>query len=461
MSRHRCPTSRRLVQVAVFVAALAATAHAQETPPPADPPAPPAGGDDAKKEPKPDEKQDSKKDEKKEVQLDWQSNWPVALRSARDVKKPLLVVFAADGDASDAAAMLWREEKLAEKAGDFVCVLACAAKHEESAVEGGPPECVRFGRVACADHQQCVAAAARELIGAGEPLLPQTVICTGEGRILMRRAFDMKLTDLTKAMAMALRVVAADAKADAAQVAGLLKEAEKSRTGRKEELLRKAADLGGEAAQGTLLDYARKGGDDSTRIALINVLATPGDYLVLEALLKLARDGKQYIATAAVDALGKVRLPEAKEELRKLTAGVTGNDLGHVLRALAACGPADPSVRDLIVKKVKGNDQNVRAHALIAVGAMTPAPELEALLDKAIFDRLTVPRACATYAAGKGRFQKCRDTLAKLASTETNVDMKELAETALSHLDHDPADEKCCDLDSKVEDFIELGGARR
>ena len=440
MSRHCRVSLRRLS----FVVALAATATAQE--------APPAGGD---------AKQDESKDSKKELQLDWQSHWPNALRNARDVKKPLFVVFASDGEGSEAAAKLWREEKVAEKADAFVWVLASSGKHEQSAVDGGPLECLRFGRVGCADHQACLPAAARELIGAGEPLLPQQVICTGEGRILMRRAFDLKLTDLTKAMAMALRVVAADAKADAAQVAGLLKEAEKARSGRKEELLRKAADLGGEAALGALLDYARKGDDDTTRVALIGVVATPGDYLVLEALLKLARDPKQYIATAAVDALGKVRLPEAKEELRKLTAGVTGNDLGRVLRALAACGPADPSVRDLIVKKVKGNDQNVRAHALLAVGAMTPAPELEALLDKAIFDRLTVPRACATHAAGKGRFQKCRDALAKAAATETNVDMKALAETALSHLDHDPADDKCCDLDAKVASFIELGGPRR
>jgi len=459
MSRHRSPTSRRHALALACALLFAASARAQEAPPPAAPPAPPAGGDDAKKGDAP-EKQE-KKDEKKEVQLDWQPDWPVALRSARDVKKPLLVVFAADGEGSETAAKLWREEKLAEKAGAFVCVLACPAKHEESAVDGGPLECARFGRVACAAHQQCLVAAARELIGAGEPLLPQQVICTGEGRILMRRAYEMKLTELTKAMEMALRVVAADPKADAAQVAGLLKEAEKARAGRKDDLLRKALDLGGEAALGALLDYARKGDDDTTRVALIDVLATRGDYLVLEALLKLTRDGKQYVAIAAVDALGKVALPEAKEELRKLLPGFTGNDLGHVLRALAACGPDDPAVRELIVKKIKGNDQNVRAHALVAVGAMKPVPELEAVLKKAIFDRLTIPRACATYAAGKGRFEKCRDELAKLASTETNVDMKELADTALAHLDHDPADEKCCNLAEKLGNFFELGGARR
>lgn len=425
---------------------------AQEVPPAEAPPAPPAAVADAK------------------PQVKWLGQWSEVLRQARAEKRPLLVLFHGDGDedADAAAAKLWHEEKLVEKSRAFLCVLASASKHDELEDEAGARHCKRWGAGICVDHQQALPAAAGELIGGAEPLLPQLVICTGEGRVLARRAFALKEPELLKLMDQALRVVGvpggagpADPKADAARTAEALADAKKARSGRKTETLKPALELGGEAARAALLDYARKGDDDATRVAVIEALAARGDYLVLEALQKLAKEKQEIIALAAIDALGTLRLPEAKDELKKALAGFTGNDQGRVLRALAACGPADASVHELLVKKVKGTDQNIRAHALIAMSSMKPTPDLEALLKKAIFDRLTVARACAIYAAGKGRYEACREELAKQAAGETHVDLKELAGTALAHLDHEKDDPKCCDLDASLSNFVQLGDSRR
>lgn len=403
-------------------------------------------------------------------QVAWRCGFTDAMRQARAEQRPLLVLFHADGDAEadGAAAKLWRDEKLVAKSASFLCLIASASPHEESVDELGARLCRRWGGVACADHQRTLVDAGRELLGAGAPVLPQLVLCTGEGRVLARRAFALKQEKLVELLDDALREVGppggaggADPKADAERVAKALDDTKKARSTRKAEALTPALELGSEAARNALLEYVRKGDDDATRVAVMQALAVPGDYLVLETLQKISKEKQEYVALAAIDGLGKLRLPEPKEELKKLVSRFTGNDQGRVLRALAACGPADADVRELIVKKIKGNDQNVRAHALIATGSMTPVPELETLLEKAIFDRLTMARACAIYAAGKGRYEACRQELARQAAAETHVDMKELAETALGHLDHAKDDEKCCNLDSKIENFIVLGDTRR
>ncbi len=425
------------------------TRAAQSAPEPAAPPAPPAPAPAA-------------------PTIDWLSSWPEALRRARDEKKPIFVAFDSDDDTTSlAAAKLYREEKLVAKSGAFVCVIASATVHTETADEASGLHCERFGGGSCSDHKQCATKAAAELFGGGEAITPQHVVCTGEGRVLARRAWQLPLPELLQFLDRALRAHSApaadspEAKVEATRVTELLAEAQKARSWRKDEFLKQIHDLGSEAARARLFDYVKKGDDDATRVAVIESLALSGDYTVLEPLLAVTKERNEYVALAAVDALRKVALPDAKEPLKKLLPSLTGNDQGRVLRALAACGPRDGAIRELLVKKSKGNDQNIRGHALIGMGSMVSTPELDAILEKALNDRVTLARACAVYAVGRGRHEHCRDTLAKLAGAETHVAMKELAETALAHLDHDPADAKCCKLDDLLGEFIPLGDTRR
>ncbi len=437
--------------IAALLLALAARQDGPPTPPAVQPPAP--ASIDA---PKP--------------QVAWRGGFEESLQLARSEQRPLLVLFhpAKDADADAAAAKLWRDEKVVAKTAPFLCVLADGATHEEAEATDGGKTCQRWGGTSCGAHQQAFTPAARELIDGATSVLPQLVLCTGEGRVLARRAFALSVVQLCDLLDDTMRMVggpggvgAADPAADAARVTKALEEARKARSTRKAEALKPALEIGSAAARDVLLEYARKGDDDATRAVVIEAIAARGDYLLLEPLLKLAKEKQEIIALAATDALAKLRLPEALEELRKLLPRYTGNDHGRVLRALAACGPTDAVVRELLVKKARGNDQNIRAHALIGMGALVPTPEVAALLGKAIFDRLTVARACAVYAAGKGRYEACREELAKQAAGETHVDLKELATTALAHLDHDPAATDCCNLENELENFIALGDTRR
>lgn len=430
---------------------LAVLQEVPPTPPAAQPPAPAAI--DA---PKP--------------QVAWRGGFEECLQLARSEQRPLLVLFHPEKDAAaDASATkVWRDDKIVAKTAPFVCVLADGATHDEAEAPDGGKTCQRWGGTSCGAHQQAFVPAARELIDGATSVLPQLVLCTGEGRVLARRAFALSVAQLSDLLDDTLRMVggpggagAADPAADAARVSRALEEVKKASSTRKAEALKPALELGSAAARDVLLEYARKGDDDATRAEVIAAIAATGDYLVLEPLLKLAKERQELIALAAIDALAKLRLPEALEELRKLLPRYTGNDQGRVLRALAACGPTDAAVRELLVKKAKGTDQNIRAHALIGMGALAPTPEVAALLEKAIFDRLTVARACAVYAAGKGRYEACREELGKQAAGETRVDLKELAQTALDHLDHVPDDAECCNLDSKLGNFIALGETRR
>ncbi len=481
--RRSCPLARvRWLATLLWSAAAMGLGAAQESPPsgipppvqtpptqpppaipPTVPPAvPPAEQEGAKPASKPEEKK---------PQIDWIASWPEALRRSRSEKKPLFVAFNQDGEvASDALVKLYHDEKLVEKSRFFICVVCSVAKHTEWANESGLATCERFGAIACADHLGCETLASSELIGTNLVLTPQHVISTGEGRVLARRAFQLTLPELLKLMDGALRLAGApgapasgDPKVDAARAAELLHESEKAGPWRKDEHIKALAEIGSEVAHNALLDYmAKKTGDDETRTAIIERLAVSGDYLMLEPLRKLTKEGKSHVALSAVDGLGKLRLPDAIEDLKKLiNVFSAGNDQGRVIRALAACGRTDKGVRDIVLKRARTTDQNVRAHSLVALGLLESCPEIDELLKRALDDKVTNARACSAYAVGKGRHVECKAALEKLAATETNVDLKDLAESALAHLGHDPADLSCCNLENKVDNFIELGDGRR
>jgi hypothetical protein len=407
-----------------------------------------------------------------EKQIAWMPSYPEAVRRARDEKKPLLVAFNMDGEiACDALAeTTYRDKKLVEKSRSFLCVICCTGKHEETVGADGVAQCRRFGRVGCADHRQCEVKASDALIGSDVVIAPQHVIVAPDGRVIARRAWQLSVQELTRMMDAALRLIGApgappppDPKAERARIEELLHQAEKASYWRKDEYVKQIVDLETEQSRAMLLAYlARRDANDDTRVAIVTALGRKGDYTVLDVLRKATRDGKAYVALAAVDALGKIGLPEAKEDLKKLLGAFqAGNDYGRVLRAYAACGPDDAGVRDLVLKRAKGSDQNVRAHAIAALASLKSSPEIDEFLKKALDDDITVPRACAAWAVGMGRHHNCRKQLEKLAVTESVQDLKDIALTALAHLDHDPADAECCSLESKISNFVTLGDTRR
>lgn len=406
-----------------------------------------------------------------DTQVEWVASFPEALRLARETKRPILVAFNMDAEVANDAMVkdVYRDRKFVERSRKFVCVVASIFKHDEPAGASGAPECARFGRVSCEQHKDCELRAREALLGGTDVIAPQHLICTAEGTVLARRAWQMSLNEMDAWIDHALKVCGgaaelspADAKAERARIAQLFEQAEKARPWKKHEAIDQIFALEDDVARESLDAYALKGKDDEARVAILERYGVAGEYTHLELLRKAARDGHAYVALAAVDSLGKTRLPEVKEDLKKLLASFSaGNDYGRVLRAYASCGRDDKAVRELVLKKAKGSDQNVRVHAIVALGRMEPAPEIAEFLRKALADNITSARGCAAWAVGMGRYKECRKELEHLVATEPVQDLKELASLALSHLDHEPGNKECCALEGRISGFVTLGDTRR
>jgi hypothetical protein len=447
--------SARLAAGALLAAALALAprAHAQTPDPGAAPPKPLPAATLA------------------DTQVDWVASFPEALRLARETKRPILIAFNMDAEIANDAMVrdVYRDRKFVEQSRKFVCVIASVFKHEEPAGASGSPECARFGRVSCAQHKDCEIRAREALLGGTDVVAPQHVICTAEGTVVARRAWQMSLKEMSAWVDHALKVsgpaselAPADLKAEKARIATLFEQAEKARQWKKGEVIDQIIALEDDVAHECLDAYVMKGKDDEARVAILDRYGVAGEYTHLDVLRKAAKDGHAYVALAAVDSLGRTRLPEVKEDLKKLLGSFSaGNDYGRVLRAYANCGRDDKAVRELVLKKAKGSDQNVRVHAIVALGRMEPAPEIAEFLKKALADGITNARGCAAWAVGMGRYKECRKELEHLAATESVQDLKELATLALSHLDHEPGNKECCGLEGKIASFVTLGDTRR
>jgi len=406
-----------------------------------------------------------------ETQAEWVASFPEALRLSRESKKPIFVAFNMDQEIANDVMVkdVYRDRKFVEKSRQFVCVIASVFKHDEKPTDAGTSECSRFGKIGCADHKECEIRAREALLGGTDVIAPQHVVCTCDGRILARRAWQMSVDEILKWMDHALRVAngpvelaPADAKAERARIASIFEVCEKARTWKKGEHVQQIVDLDDDVAREALATYALKGKDDETRVAIIEKLGVSGEYTSLEVLRKAAHDGHAYVALAAIEAMGKTNLPDVKEDLKKFLSNYTaGNDYGRVLRAYAACAKDDKAARDLVLKKAKGSDQNVRVHAIVALARMGNSPEIDDFLKKALSDNITNARACAAWAVGIGRHTECRKELEKLANTESVVDLKDLALAALAHLDHEPGKKECCALEGKIYGFVTLGDTRR
>jgi hypothetical protein len=449
----------RLAALAIGVCAFASLAQAQDPPPaPAPGPQKPAPVSPAKAA-------------LAETQVEWTASFPEALRLARETKKPILVAFNMDQEIANDQMVkdVYRDRKFVEKSRKFVCVIASIGKHDEIPTDAGGTECTRFGKIGCAEHKECEIRSREALLGGIDVIAPQHLVSASDGRILARRAWQMSLDEILGWMDRALRnangpveLSPADAKAERARIAAIFEVCERARTWKKAEQVQQVFDLDDDVAREAIATYALKGKDDETRVAVIEKLGVSGDYTSLEILRKAAKDGHPYVALAAIEAMGKTQLPDVKEDLKKaLTSFSAGNDYGRVLRAYALCAKGDKSVRELVLKKAKGSDQNVRVHAIVALAKMDDAPEIGEFLKKAISDNITNARACAAWSAGMGRHQECRKELEKLASTESVVDLKELALAALAHLDHPPGKKECCRLEGMIHSFVTLGDTRR
>jgi hypothetical protein len=404
-------------------------------------------------------------------QIQWAASYGVALKQARELDRPVLVCFNMDGEWANNHAVqeIYRDPDFVALCDLFICVMGSKDRHEQlvqETPEGTHRVCSRFGHLSCDEHQHCEIKARQALIGKEVNIAPQHILLSPSGRVVERRAFHIGKEDLMKLMR---RVAGIQQSVDVAEQKRKIQEAlqkaeKKTYSFEKQEFVREIQELESSEAQEALLKYLGSGKDDGLKVAILQAISRSGDYTILGALTKSTKDSSSYVALAAVDSLGRLRLPGAAKSLKKLLGRFPkGHDHGRVLRAYAACGAGDKDALKYILKKAKSGDNTIRAHALVALHRFDMTEDIRKVVRSALQDDTNLMQASGAYAASMSHDETFREDLQEVVSNTDNRQLRELLLASLNHLDHkeEAGLGDTCGLEYRLSPFLPLGETRR
>jgi len=132
----------------------------------------------------------------------WEPDAAAAFALAASEGKPLLVAFNMDDEvANDEAVRLhYRDPEIVRLSRKLVCLIGSIGDHTDDPGE----TCPRLGSLTCAQHREVEKEIRRRFIEGNLVEAPQHVLCAPSGEEMFRKAFQMSVPDLKRAMAAAL-----------------------------------------------------------------------------------------------------------------------------------------------------------------------------------------------------------------------------------------------------------------
>jgi len=129
---------------------------------------------------------------------------------------------------------------------------------------------------------------------------------------------------------------------------------------------------------------------------------------------------------AAIVALNRIAEPKTVTALKKFHRREKNEELeGRFLRALAAAGPTNSSVISAVVKAATRHETDlVRAHAMVAAGALELRKPVVTCLQAGLQDSSLVVRAVTAYVIAERQFHELDGVLAKSLQAESEDEIK-------------------------------------
>jgi len=318
-------------------------------------------------------------------QLAWLPGLAAAQEDAKTRKCPLLVVLNMDGEGGNERmlAEVYATPALKDAAKKCAVTIASLGKHKEiDDAKLGRKVCSRFGRVSCAEHQATEKIVREEWLKRGpkdDVESPRHIFRAPDGRALFERVWTVEAEELVKLIDRAVAACAPDSLAawDTTD-ARLARAFEPLRCIRQAALtdLLAAKDA---AADAKLVELLKKTDNEEAAGGAVRALAadvTPTRGDALKKLLSAPSSVVRMNAAAAVASL------HDKDAFALLSSALDREKAGEtkcmILRSLAVCGGDAGKTRDALLHHAKGEDAQLRAHALVA---LAPWAKEDAVVD--------------------------------------------------------------------------------
>jgi len=367
----------------------------------------------------------------------WESDFDAALQRAQKESKPLLVAFLKDNEPANDETIQqhYTDSEIVKLSAKFVCLACCIGEHK-----GEDGNCTKFPGITCEQHQAIEKKArARWLVGE-DVCTPQHVFCDPKGQVMLRKVYLIPKQALKKSMAFALNAVAKDPDSkslvdeEKSRVDTWLKDLDSKNLEVRESALRELGVADDPRAIPAVLQRAKSGNEDATRVAAINALAKKGNYPAVKPLTTLLGDAKPPIVIRAAMALETVQIPDATPDLLSAIKKERRERVrGFLLRAAARSSPSSAAVREACLQTLKGASAQLGPCVLIALGRMNPDSRIIEAVCPLLTDKNQNTRALAAWVLGSQATPECATAIEGLLQVERTPEVKSLAASALKH----------------------------
>lgn len=323
----------------------------------------------------------------------WERDFDTAFARAAETHRPVLIAIMKDGEIGCTRMLedVYRRREIIDATADFI-MLPCS-KYEHSpvraVVNGVEMEtCPVFPGVACGDHRKNETEMRARFQSSDTVIAPQHLVVDAERRILTRRVYEMRASEMVAFLADGRRVAGLEAKvaAESAPAAGASPPA--------------AAEPALDPAGRMLLDRILTGSvpekeqatreflrDGDASRARILVASLPKLRSLEERCAVVRAAGYRDCAHAAPE---MVPLLAAKEPILRNSAVVTLEEMENdaaaphllalrekekdaeiqkdIVRALGPCGGGRPEVRAVLMKEIRSQRDVMRIAAILSLG---------------------------------------------------------------------------------------------
>lgn len=377
--------------------------------------------------------------------IHWETDYDAAVTRASTEKRPLFVAFLMDDEPANDQTVKehYQDPQIVKLLERFVCLVGCVGEHP-----GTDPGCAKFPGLECQHHQAIEKKArARWLVG-DLVCTPQHVFCDPQGNVVHRKVYLVSKATLAKCLLLTLEasgVETAGLKVDFGKAGDdALPDAERANVNTwladldsrnlevREAALRGLGAADDPRALPAVLKCCGSKNDDATRLAAIAALGRKGNYLAVEPLAALLKDGKAPILGQVAQALDTIQMPAAVPPLlAAIKKEKRDRVLGALLRAAAHSQPGNVEVRAICLKHLKGASAQLRASLLVSLGRLDPDAKTCAALVPLLESRNQNTRGLAAWALGNQCSAAALEALNKLQNEEKTPEIQKLLGPAI------------------------------
>ena len=307
----------------------------------------------------------------------WQSDLDKAIELARSKGRPMLIAMHKVGEIACKRMIedVYTDPDVVAKLGDFVCLATCLDRHD--VVDGAPTHgpCSAFPGITCDQHQAIEGLVRERYIGTNTVKVPQHMILTADGKLLLTQIFEMKKTAFLdycdKGLALFGTEMAQGMDAIIREKLGLVVNGNAAERKEAVQFLLKTNDQKAIDVLFLTIQGLDKGKD---RGACVRAMG----YEELEEaagplLLKWLRDRDPFVVNCAVVSIEETGHGPALKPLLELYEKTNDKEVKKdIVRALGTVGAADPDARKLIAAAITSSEDVMRI-----AGYLSSAPLLQ------------------------------------------------------------------------------------